>query len=120
MSHSCRAILTRRRHFYVTCSAWTNWRAASVTQYDIVWFHKGNAEMHLIHEPDSPQKPGDAPRRTRRAATVSWSRHFALAVRQMPTPSCDVLDEHGIAIVLGPRPRGDGAIQMFCYDPDGH
>ncbi|MCW5849378.1 MAG: VOC family protein [Anaerolineae bacterium] len=30
------------------------------------------------------------------------------------------LADHGVAVVLGPRGRGDGVTQMYCYDPDGH
>ena len=31
-----------------------------------------------------------------------------------------ILEEKNIPIAAGPRPRGDGASQLYIYDPDGH
>jgi hypothetical protein len=30
------------------------------------------------------------------------------------------VEENDIPIAAGPRPRGDGASQLYIYDPDGH
>ncbi len=83
------------------------------------WFRKGNAEIHLVALPDASQQPGDGPTHVEGSRDVSRSRHLALAVRDL-TEAERVLHAEGIEVVLGPRPRGDGVDQLFCYDPDGH
>ncbi len=83
------------------------------------WFRKGNAEIHLVALPDASQQPGDPPTHVEADRDVSRSRHLALAVRDLGEAE-RVLRERGVEVVLGPRPRGDGVDQMFCYDPDGH
>ena len=30
------------------------------------------------------------------------------------------LAENNVPVAAGPRPRGDGATQLYIYDPDGH
>lgn len=83
------------------------------------WFRKGNAEIHLVALRDASQQPGDSPCQIEGDRDVSRSRHLALAVRDIFEAE-RTLQECGIQVVLGPRGRGDGAYQLFCYDPDGH
>lgn len=83
------------------------------------WFRKGNAEIHLVALNDASQQPGDSRTHTEGDRDVSRSRHLALAVKDLSEAE-RVLSQNGIDVVLGPRPRGDGVYQLFCYDPDGH
>lgn len=107
------------RRFYVGVLGMDELETPSVFTHTSIWFHKGNAEIHLVHEPDSTQRPGDPPTQTVGERDWSKSRHFALAVSDIYGAK-RTLEDNGIEIVLGPRPRGDGPIQMFCYDPDGY
>ena len=87
--------------------------------YAIAWVRRGGAELHLIHQSETPQAPGDAPAAHAPGRDVSLARHVALAVRDADA-TVAALHAHNIPIYLGPRPRGDGAIQIFCFDPDGY
>ncbi len=86
---------------------------------NITWFRKGSAEVHLLHAPIAVQEPGDKPSHPETERDLVRARHLAFAVQDVDAV-VRVLREHGIPVVLGPRPRGDGAIQTYCYDPDGH
>jgi catechol 2,3-dioxygenase-like lactoylglutathione lyase family enzyme len=70
------------------------------------WFRIGvDQELHLIgREPSSDSIPRE--------------RHTALMVDDMPAWERH-LRQRGIAI-RGPKPRPDGALQIFLQDPDGH
>ncbi len=87
--------------------------------YNITWVRKGGAELHLMDRSESPQEPGDKPSPHPPGRDPSLVRHVALAVKDADAV-VRVLNEHRIPIILGPRPRGDGATQIFCFDPDGH
>ncbi len=84
-----------------------------------VWFRKGNAEIHLVAEPDSTQCAGDPPTQPQDERDWSKSRHLALAVADIGE-AIETLRQHNVPVMLGPRDRGDGITQLFCYDPDGH
>jgi catechol 2,3-dioxygenase-like lactoylglutathione lyase family enzyme len=84
------------------------------------WFRQGSAEIHLIGEAE----PG-------RVAQVQPGgyRPDELAVGHVPHVAFEVADleearqhlkAHDVAIVGGPRPRGDGVMQMYVCDPDGY
>jgi catechol 2,3-dioxygenase-like lactoylglutathione lyase family enzyme len=111
--------LAASRHFYCEILGMQEVPRPPAAQYDIAWVRKGSAELHLIHKSESPQEPGDAPAQHPPDRDVSLVRHLALAV-QDTDEVVRVLGRHRIPIVLGPRPRGDDAIQVFCFDPDGH
>lgn len=83
------------------------------------WLRQGSAEIHLIHSSESTQQPGDRPAHPNERSPIARTRHFALAVEDVEE-TLSALAEHGVQVVQGPQPRGDGAIQIYCYDPDGH
>ena len=71
------------------------------------WFRLGeDQELHLIGDRDSP------------VFSHNRGNHFALAVDDI-----EAWDRHlrsvG-AVHFPPRPRPDGAMQIFLRDPDGH
>jgi catechol 2,3-dioxygenase-like lactoylglutathione lyase family enzyme len=83
------------------------------------WFRAGSAELHLIDQKDSGQGPGETAPAEGAPGGRGRARHFACTVTS--TQAClRRLTEHGIPVAVGPRPRGDGPTQTYCYDPDGH
>ena len=107
------------RHFYCDILGMEVVPRPPGAPYNITWVRKGGAELHLMDQSESPHEPGDKPAPHPPGRDPSLVRHIALEVKDADAVE-RVLNEHGIPIVLGPRPRGDGATQIFCYDPDGH
>ena len=83
------------------------------------WMRQGSAELHLVQADWSCQPPGDALAVPNERADVGRARHIAFAVADLDAAQAHLASQ-GVAVVLGPRGRGDGVIQMYCYDPDGH
>ncbi len=107
------------KHFYGDILGMGEAPRPPTFKFDGAWFRKGGAEIHLIQRNDASQEPGDAPAHPDEHADIARARHHAFAVEDI-AEVIRVLGEHNIPIVIGPRPRGDGAIQTFCFDPDGH
>ena len=70
------------------------------------WFALGKQELHLISNPSLP--PADR-----------GNHHFALCVDD-PAAARAWLERNGVTGLEGPKRRPDGAIQVFCRDPDGY
>ena len=85
----------------------------------ITWFRSGTAELHLQHRSIAVQDSGDPPAQTTAERDAARARHIAFAVADIEATR-RALEQHGVEVVLGPRPRGDGAEQLYCRDPDGH
>ena len=83
------------------------------------WFRAGTYEVHLIQEKDAVQAPGDPPISPTARRDLTFARHFCFRVADMDA-TIKTLEENDIPIAAGPRPRGDGASQLYIYDPDGH
>jgi catechol 2,3-dioxygenase-like lactoylglutathione lyase family enzyme len=83
------------------------------------WFRAGTYEVHLIQEDDSVQPTGDPPVNPNAKRDLTFARHFCFRVEDMDE-AIKTLQHHNIPIAAGPRPRGDGASQLYIYDPDGH
>jgi catechol 2,3-dioxygenase-like lactoylglutathione lyase family enzyme len=83
------------------------------------WFRSDTYEVHLIQQNDSVQLPGDPPINPSARRDLTFARHFCFRVADMDE-ALKILEEKNIPIAAGPRPRGDGATQLYIYDPDGH
>jgi catechol 2,3-dioxygenase-like lactoylglutathione lyase family enzyme len=83
------------------------------------WMRKGGAEIHFIQADEAVQPPGDAANHPTERHDVTFARHFCLEINDVEAMLAS-LKEHNIPILMGPRQRGDGAVQTYCYDPDGH
>jgi glyoxylase I family protein len=92
-----------------------------VDHYDFEggWLRAGNHEVHLIQENDSVQAPGDPPHNPNARRDLTFARHFCFRVADLDE-AVKTLQKHNVPIAAGPRPRGDGAAQLYIYDPDGH
>ena len=84
------------------------------------WLRKGSAEIHLIGE-DQPGRvdlvqPGGY---STDELSTGHVTHFAFEVNDLEKTR-QYLQTSGIPIVGGPRPRGDGVMQLYIRDPDGY
>ncbi len=88
-------------------------------RHRVIWFRKGSAEIHLIHVSDASQAPADPQVDPTPERDIGRARHVAFEVEDL-SETVERLKASEVEIVLGPRPRGDGVTQLYCYDPDGH
>ena len=109
----------RSRRFYCGVLGMQEAPRPATFKFDGAWFRSGSAEIHLIQVNAASQPPGDTPAQPDESRDIARARHHAFAVEDM-NEVVRCLREHRVEIVLGPRPRGDGAIQTYCFDPDGH
>lgn len=82
-----------------------------------LWFQAGETQIHLILGNETAAEPGYPNLTEQTQAGVA--HHFAFRVRDAHE-SAEKLEGLGVRIMGGPRPRPDGAIQLWFYDPDGH
>jgi len=79
-----------------------------------LWFAAGNTYVHLILEHD---QSGPAGASIPENVSISRTRHVAFEVASA-RQTIDLLAEHGVPIVSGPKNRPDGPIQLYVLDPD--
>lgn len=80
------------------------------------WFQAGKTQVHLILE---SEKAGTAGIGEFDGLDPSVGFHYAFAVDDCHAAAAK-LTELGLEIVVGPRERPDGVVQVYVYDPDGH
>ena len=81
------------------------------------WFQIGEDQLHLLVEGDTTGSAGAVDPGP--SVRVGLATHIALEVDDLDG-ACARLDEHEVALVGGPMPRGDGYDQLFVRDPDGY
>jgi catechol 2,3-dioxygenase-like lactoylglutathione lyase family enzyme len=112
--------LEASRHFYVDVLGME--QVHRPTQFDFKgqWFRINEGyEVHTIHASDATAAPGDAENTPQTGRDLTFSRHTCFSVSRV-NDVLETLEQHNIDIAEGPRARGDGAIQIYLYDPDGH
>jgi catechol 2,3-dioxygenase-like lactoylglutathione lyase family enzyme len=91
-------------------------RPANFT-FDGAWFRFGGTEVHLLsdaHATGGAGQPDPGAGKDR-----GMTHHLAFEVDDLDA-ACARLAEHGVELEGGPMPRGDGYVQVFFLDPDGH
>ena len=81
------------------------------------WYGAGGQEIHLIAAADTSAKAGwgnPGPR-----ADVGLATHLAFEVDDLDA-ECARLSSIGVKACSEARPRGDGVVQIYFEDPDGH
>ena len=81
------------------------------------WFRLSDTEIHLLAASDTTGRAGifePGP-----SAASGLASHIAFEVDDL-SASLAGLEEHGVPLVGGPMPRGDGVTQVFFRDPDGY
>lgn len=80
-----------------------------------LWFQAGSTQIHLNVASEEAGKAG----LEYDATSITRALHIAFRVADA-TAAAEVLNEHGVEIIAGPRNRPDGAVQLYILDPDGH
>lgn len=111
--------LDASRHFYCDILGMSEVPRPPSFTFPGAWFKKGNAELHLVHIDAASQPPGDTPAQPTPEKDIARARHHAFRVDDMDAV-LQRLREYNVEIVLGPRNRGGGVWQTYCFDPDRH
>ena len=110
----------RSRRFYVQVLGMEEVSRPSNFNFPGAWFRKGSAELHLIGEAEPGRVAQVEPGGYRPdELSTGHGRHIAFEVADLEEARRH-LQAHDVAIVGGPRPRGDGVLQMYVLDPDGY
>ena len=110
----------RSRRFYGQALGMEEVSRPSNFNFPGAWFRKGSAEIHLIGEAEPGRAAQIQPGGYRPdELSVGYAAHFAFEVTDLEEAR-QHLQAHDITIVGGPRPRGDGVLQMYVRDPDGY
>jgi catechol 2,3-dioxygenase-like lactoylglutathione lyase family enzyme len=81
------------------------------------WFQVGDDQLHLLVESETTGSAGGV--EPGPSARMGLANHIALEVDDLDSARAR-LDEHGVELIGGPMPRGDGYDQIFMRDPDGY
>ena len=85
--------------------------------FEGAWFRGGVSEVHLIGANDTTAAAGvDDPGPGRMTGLAT---HMAFEVTDLEETQSRFA-QHGVEIVGGPVARGDGFVQIWLMDPDGH
>jgi catechol 2,3-dioxygenase-like lactoylglutathione lyase family enzyme len=85
--------------------------------FDGAWFRFGGTELHLLSDAHATGGAGQA--NPGAGAERGMTHHLAFEVDDLGA-ACARLAENGVGLAGGPMPRGDGYVQVFFRDPDGH
>jgi glyoxylase I family protein len=109
--------LDRSRRFYSDALGLDEVPRPSNFAFDGAWFRFGGTEIHLLsdaHATGGAGQPEPGP-----GATRGMTHHLAFEVDDLGH-ACARLADNGVELQGGPMPRGDGYVQVFFLDPDGH
>jgi glyoxylase I family protein len=119
MDHSALIVrdLDATRHFYGTVLGLEEIPRPSTFKIRGCWFRGPNFELHFILEEDTTSPAGfidPGP-----GAKSGLAHHLAFAVEDLDEAMA-MLERHGVPLSAGPLQRGDGVVQFYVDDPDGH
>jgi catechol 2,3-dioxygenase-like lactoylglutathione lyase family enzyme len=81
------------------------------------WYRAGGQEIHLIVAGDTTSEAGwkdPGP-----GARAGLAVHLAIEVDDLEAEQVR-LESGGVGVFAGPLQRGDGVVQFYVEDPDGH
>ena len=111
--------LEATRHFYCDILGMEEVERPPTFHFKGQWFRKNGYEIHTIFKDAAGQVSGDAENNIRPGRDITFARHFCFSVNSVEE-TVKTLADHGVELIAGPRSRGDGATQMYVYDPNGH
>jgi catechol 2,3-dioxygenase-like lactoylglutathione lyase family enzyme len=109
----------RARAFYVDALGLTEVPRPANFDFPGFWVEVGDQQLHIIGEEEAGRTRAVHPGWREDELARGYATHFALAVDDFDG-YLGRLRERGVAIVGGPRDRGDGVKQAYVADPDGH
>lgn len=119
MDHSALIVrdLAATRRFYGEVLGMEEIPRPSSFKFGGCWFRGPSFELHFILEQDTTAKAGwlDAGPGGR----AGLAHHLAFAVEDLDAAMKE-LEARGIPLAAGPFQRGDGVVQIYVDDPDGH
>ena len=111
------ADLERSRRFYGGALGFDEVPRPANFRFAGAWFQVGDDQLHLLVESETTSRAGGADPGP--SARVGLADHIAIETDDLEAARAR-LDAHGVALIGGPMPRGDGYDQIFLLDPDGH
>ena len=84
-----------------------------------IWLAKGSAQIHLLGESEQGRAAQASGTYYDDDLADGHTTHIAFEVEGLEEAQRH-LKEHGVAIVCGPRPRGNDGEQLYIRDPDGY
>jgi catechol 2,3-dioxygenase-like lactoylglutathione lyase family enzyme len=112
--------VARSRQFYAQVLGMEEIPRPDTFNFPGAWLHKGSALIHLIGEAE-PGRVDQLYSGTYTTDELSrgYGTHIAFEIDDLEDAQHH-LRAHNVEIVGGPRPRGDGVIQLYVRDPDGY
>jgi catechol 2,3-dioxygenase-like lactoylglutathione lyase family enzyme len=109
--------LERSRRFYADALGLEEVPRPANFTFAGAWFRFGGTEIHLLAEAHTTGGAGQGD--AGRGAEKGMTHHLAIEVDDLDA-ACARLAAHDVPLAGGPMPRGDGYVQVFFLDPDGH
>jgi catechol 2,3-dioxygenase-like lactoylglutathione lyase family enzyme len=109
--------LEKTRHFYGTVLGLEEVPRPTTFKVGGCWFKGPNFELHFILEKDTTSPAGWVDPGL--GGKSGLAHHLAFAVENLDEAK-RTLEQHGIPLSAGPFQRGDGIVQIYVDDPDGH
>ncbi len=109
--------LERSRRFYDEVLGLKEVPRPSTFTFGGSWLQGAGFQIHLIDAQDTSAPSGFGV--PREAARTGRGHHLAFEVADLEECLAH-LAAHGVEVIGGPLPRGDGVMQAFVEDPDGH
>ena len=109
----------RSRYFYGQVLGMEEIPRPSNFAFPGAWFRKGRAEVHLIGADDPKRVAQIYHGYHADELSRGHGSHIAFLIDDLEEAQ-QHLRKHDVPLVGGPRPRGDGVMQMYVCDPDGY
>lgn len=122
MDHAAMLVkdVERSRHFYGQVLGMEEVPRPSNFDFPGAWFRKGSAELHLIGEAEPGRAAQVQPGGYRSDELArGYGAHIAFEVDDLED-AVKHLHAQNVEIAGGPRPRGDGVMQLYVCDPDNY
>jgi catechol 2,3-dioxygenase-like lactoylglutathione lyase family enzyme len=109
----------RSREFYVGVLGLEEVPRPPTFDFPGFWVQVGDQQLHLIGEAEAGRAREVHPGYRRNEVAGGYATHLAIVVDDLDATLAGVR-ERGGEVIGGPRPRGDGVLQAYLADPDGH
>ena len=109
--------LDRSRRFYAEALGLEEVPRPPNFAFEGAWFRFGGTEIHLLSDAHATGGAGQPDPGT--GAARGMTHHLAFEVDDLDAARTRLVAKN-VTLAGGPMPRGDGFVQVFFLDPDGH